>query len=89
MISCQDGAGGYSVEMQRQDRLFIVLAVVLMILFVAKISLNVPGTGLGFFKKAEGLSRQEGQKKTDEIMASLRQAGLEPREVKYYRVINE
>lgn len=84
-----------------KDRIFLFISVVLIILFVAGIVENIlllslPSlSGKGNSEQASldaGMVEKPLQlqpKLKDDILTRLEEAGLEPREARYYRVIDE
>lgn len=68
--------------MQKKDKLFILLAGLLTTLFVCEIYLNI---------SKEILDRSGGTSSPSvnisKVLNRLKEAGLEPREAKYYKVI--
>lgn len=69
--------------MQKRDRFFVFLVVLLTILFAYEIYMNICGE---VFDRPEILSPETG---VDEILNKLKEAGLEPKEARYYKVIDE
>lgn len=72
--------------MKIKDSLFIFLTVVLMILFAASILENI-SISRPAVDKIPAVQFQ--QKSASEILARLEEAGLKPREAKYYKVFHE
>ncbi len=67
--------------MNMKDKLFIFLSIILVTLFAIRISENISSNPL--FERS--LNRPvEVKSNTDEILIRLEEAGLEPREAKYY-----
>ncbi|MBU3911458.1 MAG: hypothetical protein KKD90_02610 [Candidatus Omnitrophica bacterium] len=70
--------------MQKRDRLFIVLAGLLTILFAYEIYMNISRE---IFNRPAEISSP--QIDVSEVLNKLKEAGLEPKEAKYYKVIDE
>lgn len=66
-----------------KDRIFIFLTVVLLILFAARIFSNIEGQ---IEQEEDGLGIQP-EEDISGVLTMLDEAGLEPREAEYYKII--
>lgn len=88
------GQKDFQETIKMKDRLFIFLTIVLLILFAVNVLENASFflTSLEEDRNAvlfERAPKGRAENSTAEIISRLEQAGLEPREAKYYRIYNE